>query len=73
MSGEADQSSNAIGENPAAGTGSVAGVESEAPSSTSSSTMVDQTMARKDIPPLYEYWKAPTVMDKDITTYHNAG
>jgi hypothetical protein len=33
--------------------------------------MVDQAMARKEIPPLYQYWKAPTMMDKYITAYHD--
>jgi hypothetical protein len=35
--------------------------------------MVDQVMARKEISPLYEYWKAPMVTDKDISAYHDAG
>jgi hypothetical protein len=30
-------------------------------------------MVRKEIPPLYEYWKAPTVRDKDIAAYHDIG
>jgi hypothetical protein len=55
MSSEADQSSNATGEIPVVGNESVAAVGSEAPSSISSSTMADQTMARKEIPHLYEY------------------
>jgi hypothetical protein len=55
MSSEADQSSNAAGEIPVVGNESVAAVGSEAPSSISSSTMADQTMARKEIPHLYEY------------------
>jgi hypothetical protein len=51
MSGKADQTSNIIGEIPAAGAESAAG---EAASSTSS-TMADQAMVRKEIPPLYQY------------------
>jgi hypothetical protein len=35
--------------------------------------MADQTMVRKEIPSLCQYWKAPTVTDKDITTYHDVG
>jgi hypothetical protein len=35
--------------------------------------MADQAMARKEISPLYQYWKAPTVMDRDIATYHEVG
>jgi hypothetical protein len=30
-------------------------------------------MARKEIPPLYQYRKAPMVMDNDITAYHDVG
>jgi hypothetical protein len=73
LSGEADQSSNITSDIPTASTKSVVGVESEVPSSTSFSTMADQAMARKEIPPLYEYWKEQTVTDKDIITYHDAG
>jgi hypothetical protein len=35
--------------------------------------MADQAVARKEIPPLYEYWKAPTITNMDITVYHDAG
>jgi hypothetical protein len=68
-----DQSSNVASDIPVADTESAAEVESEAPSSTSSSTMVDQAMDQKEIPLMYEYWKVPMVTDKDITTYHGAG
>jgi hypothetical protein len=46
-------------------------MEGEAASSTSSSTMVDQAMDNKGVPQLYEYWKAPTVIDKEIIAYHD--
>jgi hypothetical protein len=35
--------------------------------------MADQTMVKKQISSLYEYWKAPTVTDKDIVVYNEAG
>jgi hypothetical protein len=72
MSGKADQTSNIADVVVVADTKSAIGVECETPS-TSSSTMADQAMARKEIPPLYEYWKVPTVDDKDIAAYHDVG
>jgi hypothetical protein len=53
------------------GTKSVPIVESETPSSTSSLAKVDQAMVKKQILNLYEYWKAPKVIDKDITNFHD--
>jgi hypothetical protein len=73
MYGEADQSSNVASEIPTASAESATTVESEPPSSTSSSTMADQAMAKKQIPALHEYWKAPTVIDKDIIAYLDGG
>jgi hypothetical protein len=70
MSSEVGQSSNVADKILAVGTKSAVTVGSKAPSSTSSSNMVDQTMVRKEIPPLYEYWKASTVTDKDIANYY---
>jgi hypothetical protein len=65
MSGEAAPSSNTTSEICAVGTESAVAESKTAPSS-SSSTMADQAMARKEISPLYEYWRALTVTDKDI-------
>jgi hypothetical protein len=55
MNGEAIQSSNLTGEIPVAIAESATAAESGAPSSTSSSTMVDQAMAKKQIPTLHEH------------------
>jgi hypothetical protein len=55
MTGEANQISNVAGDIAAFGSQSVAGVESEAASSTSSSTMADQAIANKEVPLLYQY------------------
>jgi hypothetical protein len=55
MSGEADQASNITDNNPTAGSQSATVVGSDTASSTPSSTMVDQAMARKENPPLYQY------------------
>jgi hypothetical protein len=71
MFSEASQASNIVGDVTAVGSQSVAGTESEAASCTSSSTMADEAIAKKDIPPLYQYWKALTVTDKDTTAFHD--
>jgi hypothetical protein len=55
MSDEADQTSNIAYGIPIGGTESAAGAESNAAYSTSSSTMADHAMVRKEIPPLYQY------------------
>jgi hypothetical protein len=70
MVDEFDQTSNVVGDAAASSSWSGATVESEATSLTSSSTMANQTIARKEIPALYEYWKAPMVIDMDISAYH---
>jgi hypothetical protein len=73
MTGESDQISNVVSDAAASISHSGAAAESEAASSTSSSTMADQAIANKEVPLLYQYWKAPTVTDKDISTYHATG
>jgi hypothetical protein len=55
MSGETDQSFNITSDILAIGAGSYAAAKSETPSSTSSSTMADHTMVKKQIPSMYEY------------------
>jgi hypothetical protein len=71
MSGKANQTSNVVGDIPMDDSQSATEMESETASSTSS-TMADQAIATKEIPPLYQFWKALMVMDKDITTYRDA-
>jgi hypothetical protein len=66
---EANRSSIAA-EEQVVGTTSAAAAESESPSSTSFPTKEDQVMMERKIPNLYEYWKAPTVDDKDINNFH---
>jgi hypothetical protein len=73
MSGKADWTSNVTSDIPVAGAGSATRARSEAASSTFSSTMADQAMARKEIQSLYQHWKAPTMIDEDIVAYHDAG
>jgi hypothetical protein len=71
--GKVDQTSPDADDIPMAGHESAAKAESEVASSTSSSTMADQAMERKEFPPLYQYWKVPTVIDKDIAAYSDTG
>jgi hypothetical protein len=69
MTGNSNRISNATGNTATSGSQSGATAESETASLTSSSTMDDQAIANKVVPLLYEYWKAPTVIDKEITAY----
>jgi hypothetical protein len=72
MSGEDHQTSNVAGDISVAGIGSATRAGSEA-ASTTSLTMTNQTMERKEIPLLYQYWKVPTMTNEDITAYHDVG
>jgi hypothetical protein len=71
--GECVQISNVAGDVNASSSQSGATAESEATSSTSSSTMADQAISNKAVPLLYEYWKVLAVIDKEIATYHDVG
>jgi hypothetical protein len=64
MTGEVDQISNVAGDVTESSSHSDAGTKSEVTSSTYYSTMVDQAIANKAVPLLYQYWKAPMVTDK---------
>jgi hypothetical protein len=73
MTGESGQISNVTDDIAASDSQSVAGMESDSASLTSSSTMADQTIAKKKVQLLHQNWKAPMVTDKDISAYHVAG
>jgi hypothetical protein len=30
-------------------------------------------MAKKEVPKMFEYWKAATIMEKDLSAYHVTG
>jgi hypothetical protein len=68
---EVDRSYTAADEVQVVDTESAAAVGSESPISTSSSTKVDHAMVKNKILNLYEYWKEPTVDERDITNFHN--
>jgi hypothetical protein len=70
---EVDRSSTAVDEVQVVSTETVSTAGSESPFSTSSSTKVDQAMEKNKISNLYEYWKEPTVDERDITNFHDAG
>jgi hypothetical protein len=44
--------------------------ESNTASASSSSNAATQSIAKKKVPMLYEYWKAPAVSEADLTAYH---
>jgi hypothetical protein len=73
MTGDANQAYNIASDVTASSSQSVAGAEGKAASSTSSSTIANQAIANKEVPLLYQYWKASTVTDNDICAYHTAG
>jgi hypothetical protein len=73
MTSENDQNSNATGDTAMSGAKSAAGAESETASVSSSSNVVIQTMAKKEVPKLFEYWKALTITEKDLSSYHATG
>jgi hypothetical protein len=55
VAGESDHTSNIVGHTATSGSRSGVAAESKAASSASSSTMADQAIAMKEIPPLYDY------------------
>jgi hypothetical protein len=73
MTGETDQTSLIISGAFASGSKDVTGTESETASASSSSNVATQTMAKKEVPKLFEYWKAPTTSEKDLAAYHVVG
>jgi hypothetical protein len=72
MSGKIDQTSLVTSGTTASVSKVVAGVKSEI-TFASSSTTATQTMAKKEIPKLFEYWNAPTTSEKDLAAYHANG
>jgi hypothetical protein len=48
-------------------------MESEAASTSSSSNIAIQTMTKKEVTKMLEYWKAPTITEKDLSAYHVTG
>jgi hypothetical protein len=67
MTGEIDHTSLV------AGSKVVSGAVSNTASTSSSSNTATQTMAKKEVPMLYEYWKASMITRADLATYHAAG
>jgi hypothetical protein len=61
MVGEADKTLLAAGDVVASESKVASGAESDAAPTSSSSNTATQTLAKKDVPKLYEYWKKLTV------------
>jgi hypothetical protein len=73
MSGETDQASNAAGDTAVSNSKGTTGAESETDSTSSSSNVAVWTMAKKEVPKLFEYWKALSKTKEALTAYHGAG
>jgi hypothetical protein len=72
QSHEAHRSSSITEHNQVVGAVSVA-ARCSSPSSISSVTKVDQVMAERKIPNLYEYWKLLMVGEDDLSNFHAVG
>jgi hypothetical protein len=72
MTEEVVQTSNVTSNVTTSGSQSAVGAERKDASSTSSA-MASQAIANKKVPLPCEYYKKPTVIDKDISTYHATG
>jgi hypothetical protein len=73
MTGGTGQASPITSDATASGPQAVTGTESNIASVSSSSNAAMQSIAKKKVPMLYEYWKAPTVIAADLAAYHAAG
>jgi hypothetical protein len=72
MAGEIDQTFLATGDVAASGSKVVSGMESNTSSTSSSSNVATQTIIKKEVPMLYEHWKASMVTEADLATYYAA-
>jgi hypothetical protein len=70
MTDETDQISNAASDTAASDSHSGAAVESKIAFASSSSNVVIWAMAKKEVPKLFEYWKAPIITEEDLTAFH---
>jgi hypothetical protein len=73
MIGEIIQTSPVTDDTARSGSKGATRAESNTTSTSSSSNAATQTIEKKKVPMMYEYWKAPTVTDVDLTTYHATG
>jgi hypothetical protein len=73
MTGETDQTSLIASDVANFNSKASTGVESNTTSASSSSNAARQSIAKKKVPMLYEYWKASTVTEADLTAYHATG
>jgi hypothetical protein len=73
MIGGTDQASPITSDATASGSKAVTGMESNTASAFSSSNVATQSIVKKKVPILYEYWKMLTVTEADLAAYHAAG
>jgi hypothetical protein len=73
MIGEIDQTSLVVGGTTAPGSKDATGAEIETASASPSFNVATQTMVKKEVPKLFEYWKVPMTSKKDLAAYHATG
>jgi hypothetical protein len=73
MAGEADQNPPVIPEPIAGGNKSDSGMESDAPTTSSSTTLAAIKMADNQIPEITDFWKKSNVSEVNHQAYHNLG
>jgi hypothetical protein len=70
MTSETNQTSLIANDAATSGSKVTTGAESNTASASSSSNAAMQSIAKKKVPLLYEYWKAPMVIEADLAAYH---
>jgi hypothetical protein len=73
MTGETNQASLITSDAAPSDSKAATGMESDTASSSSSSNTTTQTITKKKVPMLYEYWKAPMVTEAYLAAYHIIG
>jgi hypothetical protein len=70
MIGRTDQISPFAGDAIASGSKAVPSTKSNTTSASSPSNAAMQSITKKKVPMPFEYYKAPTVIEPDLATYH---
>jgi hypothetical protein len=72
MASEIDQTLHAVGDVAAADAKTFSQVESDTLAASSSSNVVAEKIANKDVPVLTDYWKESSATEEDRAAYHTA-
>jgi hypothetical protein len=73
MAGEADQNPPVTTEPTTGGNKSDSGIESDAPATSSFSTLTAIKMANNKIPEIFDYWKKSNISEANHQDYHDFG